>query len=133
MVAHVELGSLSLADAERVRIRLMAAAGADSARAPDLDIEYTTERNVAIRYDDAGYPEDVWAMLFALEDGRVSNVVELSGTPRVFVKVRESGRRQLPFEDVQKTIYRDLFREKKSAYKLALIESLKQVYPMTCR
>ena len=112
----------------------MAPAGADSARVPEPDIKYTTEQDVAISHDSADYPDDIRAMLFSMEDGRVSRVIEGSEegkTASVFVKKAESGRRQQTFEEVQNTIHRELFREKKAAHKRALIDSLKTVYSMS--
>ncbi len=123
----------SRTDAERMRIRLMAPTGADSASVPEPDITHTAEYDIAIRYDNADYSEEIRAMLFALEDGRVSRAVELQGKPRVFVQKNETGRRQQPLEEVKKTIHRKLFTEKKAEYIRALIDSLKTVYKLSYR
>ncbi len=123
----------SRSDAERARMRLMAATEADSTRVPEPDIKYNTEQDVAIRYDNADYPDDVRAMLFSMEDGGVSRVIEGNEegeTARVFVKKQETGRRLQPFEEVQTTIHRQVFADKKAAYKRALIDSLKREYHM---
>jgi hypothetical protein len=113
-------------DAEHARILLIGGGEQDTSLISQQNIQYTTEKDVSISYDDADYSQNVRKHLFFINNGDVSNVFDIDNKYNIYIKKSESGTRQKSYPEAKQSIEELLFTNKKVHYSTAWLDSLKR-------